>query len=222
MKKKFLIEVEDITNSDCSETKENSAENSINSATNQQTTDFMIHMYDQMFVTIDRTYKNVWEMILAIGGGIGVLQLYDKHYAFDIAVIGYIIGLVWILVRLIDANYWCNRNLFIIHKIENSLLKEKAQELFYDFRVKKRPIENEYHFSMVIQIAFVSVILFTTLSMYIISQFQDCFKEIKLFIDANALILLLDTFLFIVILVGIVKFKRDSDFKLKATGESEK
>lgn len=163
MKKKYLIEIEDITNSHVpieSLPKEASSHC-------EESNQFMIHMYDQMFSTIDRSYKNIWEMILAIGGGIGVLQLGTQQF-FDVAVIGYVIGLFWILIRLIDTNHWCNRNLFIIHGIENHFLDNDANKLFRGFRPNKREKYNVCHFSIKIQIYFVCIIIFLSVSSYII------------------------------------------------------
>ena len=57
MKKKYLIEVEDVTNSN-EASKLSSNEKSV---PNEKSYEFMMHMYDQMFSTIDRSYKNIWE-----------------------------------------------------------------------------------------------------------------------------------------------------------------
>ena len=137
----------------------------------QTKNEFMMRMYDQMFSTIDRSYKNIWEMILAIGCGIGVLQLEGKTF-FDVAVIGYIIGLFWILIRLIDTNHWYNRNLFIIHEIENQLLGNDAHTLFKGFRPNNREEYNKYHFSISLQTIFVGIILFMTYLSYIIFKYN--------------------------------------------------
>ena len=180
MKKKYLIEVEDVTNSN-EASKLSSNEKSVNS---EKSYEFMMHMYDQMFSTIDRSYKNIWEMIFAIGGGIGILQIETPQF-FDVAVVGYIIGLFWMLIRLIDANYWCNRNLFFIHKIENELLGEKANDIFCDFRPKYRDSKNKYRTSIFFQIYFVVLTILLTVCSYLSFKFpeiKDLFTNWKFYL----------------------------------------
>ncbi len=217
MKKKYLVEIEDITNSHVPIESLPKEAFSHCEVSNQ----FMIHMYDQMFSTIDRSYKNIWEMILAIGGGIGVLQLYKCRTLqpiFDVAVIGYIIGLFWILVRLIDANYWCNRNLFFIHKIEEKLLGENADDIFADFRSKTRDIENKYRTSIRYQIYFVVLTILLTVCSYLsfrFSSLRDLFTDWKFYlvviIGASVAVPLICIYLII-----------NKDFKENASLDSKK
>ena len=189
MKKKYLIEVEDVTNSN-EASKLLSNEKSV---PNEKSYEFMMHMYDQMFSTIDRSYKNIWEMILAIGGGIGVLQLFSGEKTaipvfFDVAVVGYIIGLFWMLIRLIDANYWCNRNLFFIHKIEEELLGEKINDIFCDFRPKDRYSKNKYRTSIFFQIYFVVLTILLTVCSYLSFKFpeiKDLFTNWKFYLAVS-------------------------------------
>lgn len=130
---------------------------------------FLIHAYDQMFTTINRIHNNIWEMVVAVGGGIGILKLYSEcKYSgiFDFAILGYIITLSWILTRLVDFNYWCNRNLYIIHKIENYFLRLSANNIYENFRPATPPSTNKIKTTILIQIAFVVGIQIGTLFFY--------------------------------------------------------
>lgn len=130
---------------------------------------FLIHAYDQMFTTINRIHNNIWEMVVAVGGGIGILKLYSEYkYSgiFDFAILGYIITLSWILTRLVDFNYWCNRNLYIIHKIENYFLRLSANNIYENFRPATPPSTNKIKTTILIQIAFVVGIQIGTLFFY--------------------------------------------------------
>lgn len=130
---------------------------------------FLIHVYDQMFTTINRIHNNIWEMVVAVGGGIGILKLYSEcKYSgiFDFAILGYIITLSWILTRLVDFNYWCNRNLYIIHKIENYFLRLSANNIYENFRPATPPSTNKIKTTILIQIAFVVGIQIGTLFFY--------------------------------------------------------
>lgn len=130
---------------------------------------FLIHVYDQMFTTINRIHNNIWEMVVAVGGGIGILKLYSEYkYSgiFDLAILGYIITLSWILTRLVDFNYWCNRNLYIIHKIENYFLRLSTNNIYENFRSATPPSTNKIKTTILIQIAFVITIQIGTLFFY--------------------------------------------------------
>lgn len=200
---KYIVEIEKITDAQ---------KKDINS--DKMSHEFMMHMYDQMFTTIDRRHKNIWEMVIAIGGGIGILKIFSSEYGFyfDIAVIGYIIGLFWILARLIDANYWCNRNLFIIYEIERQLLDGSEENLFSGFRDKNRISENKYGTTIKIQIYFVLFIILLTVLSYLSLKFyffEELFTNWRfyliMFILSLSAIPSLKTF-----------FKRKNDFENKS------
>lgn len=130
---------------------------------------FLIHVYDQMFATINRIHNSIWNMVVIIGGGIGVLKIYSEcgyNHTFAFAIIVYITALSWILMRLYDFNYWCNRNLFIIKNIEDRFLSTDAGKIYGNFRPQDVNKKNDIRFTIALQIVFVYVVLIDTLCFY--------------------------------------------------------
>ncbi len=130
---------------------------------------FLIHVYDQMFATINRIHNNIWNMVVIIGGGIGVLKIYFEcryNHTFVFAIVGYITALSCILMRLYDLNYWCNRNLFIIKNIEDRFLGVNAEKIYGNFRPQDVNKKNDIRFTIALQMVFVYVALIDTLCFY--------------------------------------------------------
>lgn len=131
---------------------------------------FLIHVYDQMFATINRIHNNIWEMVVAVGGGVGIVKVYsecDCICIFNFAIFGYLVALSWILTRLVDFNYWCNRNLFIIHKIEDRFLGLTSDHIYGNFRPPTAESTNRIKTTIFIQIVFVGTIQIGTLLFYL-------------------------------------------------------
>lgn len=131
---------------------------------------FLIHVYDQMFATINRIHYSIWNMAVAVGGGVGILKLYSECYCnciLNFAIFGYLIALSWILTRLVDFNYWCNRNLFIIHKIEDRFLGLTSDHIYGNFRPPTAESTNTIKTTIFIQIVFVGTIQIGTLLFYL-------------------------------------------------------
>ena len=139
---------------------------------------FLIHAYDQMFATINRIHYSIWNMAVAVGGGIGIVKLYSECGCiciFNFAVFGYLVALSWILTRLVDFNYWCNRNLFIIHKIEDRFLGLNSSRIYGDFRPPTAESTNTIKTTIFIQIVFVAIIQIGTLLFYLYcNSFVNC------------------------------------------------
>lgn len=131
---------------------------------------FLIHVYDQMFVTINRIHYSIWNMAVAVGGGVGIVKVYsecDYICIFNFAIFGYLVALSWILTRLVDFNYWCNRNLFIIHKIEDRFLRLTSDHIYGNFRSPTAESTNTIKTTIFIQIVFVGIIQIGTLLFYL-------------------------------------------------------
>lgn len=123
---------------------------------------FLIHVYDQMFATINRIHNSIWNMVVIIGGGVGVLNLYEKCGSprFEIALIGYIVVLTWMLVRLLNFNRWCNRNLFIVSKIEEHFLENNVENFYGEYRAKDTDNIQKIRTSIFLEMVFVGILLF--------------------------------------------------------------
>lgn len=131
---------------------------------------FLIHVYDQMFATINRIHYSIWNMAVAVGGGIAIVKVYsecDYICIFNFAIFGYLVALSWILTRLVDFNYWCNRNLFIIHKIEDRFLRLTSDHIYGNFRSPTVESTNRIRTTIFIQIVFVGTIQIGTLLFYL-------------------------------------------------------
>ena len=139
---------------------------------------FLIHVYDQMFATINRIHYSIWNMAVAVGGGIGIVKVYsecDCICIFNFAIFGYLVALSWILTRLVDFNYWCNRNLFVIHKIEDRFLGLTSDHIYGNFRSPTVESTNRIRTTIFIQIVFVVIIQIGTLLFYLYcNSFVNC------------------------------------------------
>lgn len=134
---------------------------------------FLIHVYDQMFTTINRIHNSIWNMVVIIGGGVGVLNLYEKCASprFEIALIGYIVVLAWMLIRLLNFNRWCNRNLFIVSKIEEHFLANDVKNFFGEYRAKNLDNIRNIRTSILLELIFTVEILVFAVCWYCYYKF---------------------------------------------------
>ena len=136
---------------------------------------FLIHVYDQMFTTINRIHNSIWNMVVIIGGGVGVLNLYEKCGSprFEIALIGYIVVLAWMLIRLLNFNRWCNRNLFIVSKIEEHFLANDVKNFFGEYRAKNLDNIRNIRTSILLELIFTVEIFVFAVCWYCYYKFGD-------------------------------------------------
>lgn len=134
---------------------------------------FLIHAYDQMFATINRIHYSIWNMVIVVGGGIGVLNLYTKEFTrrFELGLLGYIIVLAWMLVRLLNFNRWCNRNLFFVDKIETYFLQNDVEKFYGKYRAKNLDDIWKIRTSILLEMIFVGGILFFSDCCYFYNRF---------------------------------------------------
>lgn len=178
---------------------------------------FLIHVYDQMFATINRIHNNIWEMVVALGGGIGVLKLYlDYGYnsIFEFGVLGYVITLSWFLTRLIDFCYWYNRNLFIIQNIENKFLGPSAEDIYAGFRPQNLKKTFEIRTTISTQICFLITIQFSVLIFYLYCN--PAIQCIRLHVEVVPVIFVFALLLIISFIpAAYVFYLRDKKYKNK-------
>lgn len=96
---------------------------------------FLLHMYDQMFNDINTHILVVWQSIGVVIGSITVLALVKEGVLpLDYACALIVLLCTWLLAHVYDASYWYNRNLVIIANIERQFLKvEDLKNIHYYF-----------------------------------------------------------------------------------------
>lgn len=87
--------------------------------------EFLLHMYDQLFNDINRHINIVWQPITTL---IGAVSLFAAGKAdivsIDVAEALIILLVGWLVATLYDSSYWYNRNLVIIANIERQFLRQ--------------------------------------------------------------------------------------------------
>lgn len=150
----------------------NNSDKPITSAAKDQ---FLIHVYDQMFTTINRIHNSIWNMVVIISGGVGVLKSYEAcdPICFEIALIGYIVVLAWMLIRLLNFNRWCNRNLFIVSKIEEHFLPNDIEKIYGEYRAKNLDNIRNIRTSILLELIFTVEIFVFAVCWYCYYKFGD-------------------------------------------------
>jgi hypothetical protein len=97
--------------------------------------DFLIHVYDQMFNDINTHILVVWQSIAVVVGALAVFGLAEKNIiTIDLATAIVVLLCAWLMAHLYDASYWYNRNLVIIANIERQFLVESdLRDVHYYF-----------------------------------------------------------------------------------------
>lgn len=108
---------------------------------------FLIKMYEQMFLDINRHIMVVWQSVGVLIGAFAVFTLVEKNFiSLDIATSIVLLLTAWLIAHLLDASYWYNRNLIIISNIERQFLNNSdLSDICYYFgahRPKNKMIEH--------------------------------------------------------------------------------
>ena len=97
-------------------------------------TSYLIDYREGLWLSIRQKENGVWQFIAFFAGAIVLLtSLFDignQSFTFlSVALISIIVLLVssWGILIILDANYWQNRNLWIISNIEVKILKERNE-----------------------------------------------------------------------------------------------
>ncbi|MDQ0637478.1 hypothetical protein QF042_001043 [Pedobacter sp. W3I1] len=138
--------------------------------------EFLAKIYDQMFNDIDRHHKIVWQTMGVLIGAFAVLALIEKNVvSIDIACALIVLLSSWVLSHVYDSNYWYNRNLVIIANIERQfLLQTDLKEIHYYFG--KHRNKNAIQTSLKIQNYFCSAVIFIFLLYHFTKSIYPGFK----------------------------------------------
>jgi hypothetical protein len=101
---------------------------------------FLIEMYSQLMNDINRHIIVVWQSIATLVAAIAALGLVEKGVIpLSIAVSLILLVATWLLLHVIDASYWYNRNLAMIANIERQFLKDTDKNEIHYYFTKHRP-----------------------------------------------------------------------------------
>jgi len=127
--------------------------------------EFLIHMYDQMFNDIDTHILVVWQSVGVLVGAFAIFALTEKQIiTLDVATALIVLIAAWLVGHLYDASYWYNRNLVIIANIERQFLSQPdLRQVHYYFGAHRKKGSMIMHlriqYALAVGIAFV-VLLF--------------------------------------------------------------
>lgn len=101
---------------------------------------FLIAMYNQLMNDINRHIVVVWQSIATLVAAIAAFTLVGEGLiTFDVATSIILLTSFWLILHVVDASYWYNRNLTIIANIERQFLsKDDLKDIHYYFG-KHRP-----------------------------------------------------------------------------------
>src|SRR5713101_733047 len=105
-------------------------------------TDFLFHMYNQIFHDIDRHILVIWQSLSVLIGGLAVFALAEKQIiSLDMASALVVLLVAWAIAHVYDAGHWYDRSIAIITNIERQFLKPTdLREIHYYFEShRKRP-----------------------------------------------------------------------------------
>ncbi len=116
--------------------------------------DFLIEIYKQMMVDINRHIVVVWQSIGVVVGSFATLSLVEKKVLpLDIAASLLVFICAGSLAMILDSSYWYNRNLCIIANIERLFLDSTDLRHVHYYFGRHRP-ENRMITTLKIQVWF--------------------------------------------------------------------
>jgi len=101
----------------------------------KERTEFLLHMYDQLWNSISRHILVVWQSVGVLVGAFALFTLVDKQMMSLDWAAGLIVLLCgWSVAHVLDASLWYNRNLVIVANIERQFLcRSDIREIHYFF-----------------------------------------------------------------------------------------
>jgi len=101
--------------------------------------EFLLHMYDQLWNSINIRITGIWQCIGVLAGAFFVLSLVEKNIVpSDIAVSLIVLMAGWLLWNVQDASYWYNRNLCIVANIEKQMCQKTDMSKIHHYMGEHR------------------------------------------------------------------------------------
>ncbi len=102
--------------------------------------DFLIEMYKQMFMNINRHITIIWQSVSVLVGAFALFSLVGNQViSLDLAASIMVLLAGWLGAHMFDANCWFNRNMGIIANIERQFLTEEDTTNIHFYFTKHRP-----------------------------------------------------------------------------------
>lgn len=102
--------------------------------------DFLIEMYKQMFININRHITIIWQSISVLVGAFAVFSLVSNQViSLDLAASIMVLLAGWLCAHMFDANCWFNRNVGIITNIERQFLNGNDAKNIHFYFTQHRP-----------------------------------------------------------------------------------
>lgn len=122
----------------------------------KQRSDFLIKMYEQLSLEINRHILIVWQPIGIMVGSLTLLHYVEnKSIPINVAMPLIYLSILWLFANIIDCNYWYNRNQAMITNIEKEFLNEEdISKIHYYFGKHKkytlvRHFKIQFYFAMI-------------------------------------------------------------------------
>jgi hypothetical protein len=136
----------------------------------KQRSDFLMHMYDQMFNDINTHILVVWQSVGVLIGAFAIFALVEKKIiTFDLSSALIVMLGAWLVAHLYDASYWYNRNLVIIANIERQfLVNADLNDIHYYFGKHRKTSSMITHLRIqyLLAVGIVSLVLYYHFTKY--------------------------------------------------------
>jgi len=101
--------------------------------------EFLFHIYEQMWLNINRHILVVWQSVGVVVGSFAALSLVEKRVVtLDVAAILILLLATWLVAHTHDANVWFYRNHTVIRNIERQFFSVEDKDTIHPFFCEQR------------------------------------------------------------------------------------
>lgn len=191
--------------------------------------EFMLHLYDKLWMDTEITIKMLWQTILIFFGALATLVLTkyqlstsNLFFPLNMTYTAMILAIMWMLGHIINSSYWFNRNLAMITNIEKQFLNKKDEKLIHYYFLSPRPFKMLPYFKL--QFIFILIVGILLILYHFFNFFLPLYKElnfcsllVKSVIFPYYIGIAGTIFLFLLHKAGENKY---NEFNIKSPGES--